>query len=119
LPGLKTPGVVLERVPAGLGPRRRADLDNRRMQPADTVLVDVEKPGPAGPTQELAAGGGEELTADRVHVDRHLTDGLAGVEQEGNPGLTGDRAHLRDRVDQPPPPPPLPQPHAPDPLLPY
>src|SRR5215467_912137 len=70
------------------------------MQPADAVLVDVEKPGPAGSAQELAAGGGQEVTADRVHLYRHLPHRLAGVEQEGNPGLTGNGADLRGRVDQ-------------------
>ena len=56
---------------------------------------------PRGAAQELAAGRGEDVAADRVDVDRQLPDRLAGVEQERHAGGAGDAADRLGGVDEP------------------
>ena len=62
---------------------------------------DVEEAGAAWRPQVLAAGGGEEVAPQRADVDRELPDGLTRVEQVGDAGGAGHRAHRGGGVHQP------------------
>ena len=56
---------------------------------------------PRGPRRNLRPVADEEVAADLLDVDRHLTDGLAGVEQVRDSGLARDRSHRGGGIDQP------------------
>ena len=75
-------------------------VDERRIEAVDDLLRDVEEAGAARAAQELAAGAGQQVAADLLHVERHLADGLAGVEQVGDAMAARDLADLLGRVDQ-------------------
>ena len=89
-------GAVGERA----GPRGGPQVDERRVEPLHHARPDVEEPGAAGPAQELAAGGGEQVAADLVHVDPQLADRLACVEEEQHAGGPAAPADLGDRRDR-------------------
>ena len=81
-------------------PGRREVVDHRRLQGLEPLLSDIEKSGAARPAQELAAGRREEVAAQGVDIDRHLSDRLAGVEQIGNAVGARDLADLFRGIDQ-------------------
>ena len=57
----------------------------------DEVAPRVEEPGATWTAQVLAPGGRKEVASDLLDVDRHLTDGLARVEEVENAGLSESR----------------------------
>ena len=75
-------------------------VEERRLDLVEESGADVEESGSSGPAQELAPGCGEHVAADALHVDRELSDRLAGVEQEGDAGLAGGGADLFGWVDE-------------------
>ncbi len=53
---------------------------------------------PRGPPQVLAAGSREHVATDFLHIDRHLSDPLAGIQQKQYAGSAGQGANLFDRL---------------------
>src|SRR4029077_20436813 len=64
LPVLETPGIAADRVGVRAGPRRRLEVDERRLERADRVPPHVEKAGAARTAQILAPGRREHVAAD-------------------------------------------------------
>ena len=76
-------------------------VDHRRLQAlVEQLLPDVEEAGAARPAQVLAARRGKEVAAELLHVQRHLTHGLACVKQVEDAVLAGDGADLGGGVDK-------------------
>jgi hypothetical protein len=76
-------------------------VEERGLELLEDRLADVEEPGSAGGAEVLAPGGGQHVAADPCHVDGHLSDGLAGVEEVEDPGVAGEGAYFLGGVDQP------------------
>ena len=55
---------------------------------------------PRGPRRYFRPVRGQHVAADRGDVDRHLADGLAGVEQIEDAVGAGDAPDRRRRIDQ-------------------
>ena len=101
LPVLEAPRVGPQLAPIEAHPWRGMMVDHRRLEAlVEQLLPDVEEAGAARPAQVLAARRGEKVAAELLHVQRHLTHGLAGVEQVEDAMLAGDGADLSCGVDK-------------------
>jgi hypothetical protein len=59
-----------------------------------------KNPVPPRTAQELAAGAGEQVTADRVHVHRELPGRPGGVQQKHRAAGAGDPSDVGGGLDQ-------------------
>jgi len=81
LPFLEPGRGVDGQVAAGFDPAGPVHVDEQRLvSGAQDAVGREEKPGAAGPAQELAAGGSQQVAADLGDVDGVLADRLAGVD---------------------------------------
>ena len=87
--------VAVERDPVG-----SVMVGLSRRDPVEDGVSGVQEPGAPRTAQELATGGREEVAADRLDVDVELADRLAGIEQERDPGLSGQRADGAGGIDE-------------------
>src|SRR5262252_8333764 len=92
LPVLEAARVATEFKPVGRGPGSCTTVDERWLHLRQRALTHVQEPRAARSTQELAAGGGEKIAPDGGGIDRHLSDGLAGIEQVVATGRAGELA---------------------------
>lgn len=76
------------------------EVQEGRVQLCADARGAVQEAGASRAAQELTAGRGEQVAADLVDIDRHLTDGLARVQQVDRSGLAGHLADLGGWVDQ-------------------
>src|SRR5690606_1285834 len=65
------------------------------------AVRNVQEAGAAGTAEELARRRGQEVAADRAHVDRHLSDGLARVYEIQHVVLAADAADRLDVLHEP------------------
>ncbi len=75
-------------------------VEKRRLDPVDEIAAYVEKARSTRSAQELPSGCRQNVAADPLDIDRHLSDRLTGIEQERNAGLAGGDPDLLGRVDQ-------------------
>jgi hypothetical protein len=59
-----------------------------------------KNPVPRGPRRELAAGAGQHVAADRVHVDRELAGRLGGIQQVRGAAIAGNPPDRGGGLDQ-------------------
>jgi hypothetical protein len=76
LPGLEAPRALDPAEPAPSVPGGRADLGDVGIEPLQALGANPQEPGATRAAQELAAGGGQEVAADRLDIDRELADRL-------------------------------------------
>ena len=76
-------------------------VQERRADPLHRPVAEVEQPGAARGPEVLAPGGGQHVAADPGHVDRQLSDRLAGVEHVEHVVLAAQRPHRLGRVHDP------------------
>lgn len=101
LPVLEPPRVGTHGIPVGGDPRRGVQIEERRLEPVEHRSPHIQEPGGARPPQELPARGRQDVAPDRVHVDRHLPDRLAGVQQIRDSRLARHVSHRRGGIDEP------------------
>ncbi len=77
--------------------RARAPFLHRRQAVFD-ARTDVQHTRAQRAQQALVAGEGNEVGAELLHVDRHVTGRLRGVDHAGNLRLPGDAGDLVDRL---------------------
>jgi len=80
LPILEAAGIGAQRVAGRAGPLRGVEIDKGWCQALDQGTADIEEADATRTPQELAAGGGEDIAAHRLDIERHLTRRLAGIE---------------------------------------
>ena len=93
--GAGRPGKALLPVPG-----RRADLGHERVEPVQRGGAHPQEARAPRAAQELAAGAGQQVAADRVRGHRELADRLGGIQQEQRSAGAGDPPDLGGGLDQ-------------------
>ena len=100
LPVLEAPRVVAHHIAVWRDPLGGVQVQQRRLELIQDGVAHIEQTSPARAAQELAPGDGEQVAADLVHVNGHLADRLAGVQQVERADLTRNGADLGGGIDQ-------------------
>jgi hypothetical protein len=74
-------------------------VQERWVEPVDEPVGHEQETGAARAPQELAAGGRQQVAADLGHVDRHLSDRLAGVQRQRVEGHVPGAGGVLDQGD--------------------
>ena len=100
LPILEAARVLADLVTLRPRPSGRVQVEKRRLQRLDHRAPHPQEAGATGPAQEFSARGREHVTLDGRDVDRHLSHGLAGVEQVGDAVPRRHASDLRRGIDE-------------------
>src|SRR6266568_5938828 len=98
--GLADGGAQAQDVDVAVFPGGRADLGDERVELLQRGGAQPQEPGATRAAQELAAGAGEQVAADRVHIDRELAGRLGGIQQIQRTAAAGDPPDLVGGLDQ-------------------
>jgi len=79
----------------------RAELRDEGLEPLQRSGAHPQKTRAPRAAQELAAGAGEQVAADRLHIHRELAGRLGGIEQEQRTTFAREPPDLGHRLHQP------------------
>ena len=82
------------------GPCGRMQVDEGRVDLVEKALADIKEACATRAAQKFAPRAGQDIAADGAHVQGHLADRLAGIEQVDQAVFAGDAAHLDRRVHE-------------------
>src|SRR5207253_2091575 len=83
LPVFEAPRIRTQVIPAVGAPGGGVQVDEGRLEALEQVAADVEERGAARAPQKLASGRRQGVALELAHVQRELTNRLAGIKKQG------------------------------------